>query len=150
MDAAQAIKTCLRKSFQFSGRASRSEYWWFMGFIALAVAIVAAIPMERNGKFILMAILFLPLAVPSLSAGCRRFQDAGRSRWLFIGLYVATLVTNAFSFDLQTVYYANVTTLQLIAFAVTWGIYLWSFNILIDNSTRGTNPYGPNPLEASK
>ena len=30
-----AIRTCLRKYFTFSGRASRSEYWWF----ALAVIV---------------------------------------------------------------------------------------------------------------
>lgn len=150
MDAAQAIRTCLRKSFQFSGRASRSEYWWFMGFIALTVCIVAAIPMERNGKLILMAILFLPLALTSLSAGCRRFQDTGRSRWLFIGLYVTTSIIGVFSFDMTTVYYADVTTFQLIAFAASWAITLWSFSILIDNPTRGSNQYGPNPLEASK
>lgn len=150
MDAAQAIRTCLTKSLQFSGRASRSEYWWFAGFVALAFTVATAIPMERNGKLILIAILFLPLAVPSLSAGCRRFQDSGRSRWLFIGLCATTLVTGAFSFDLPTVYYADVTSLQLIAFAVTWGINLWSFSILIDNPMRGPNQYGPNPLEASK
>ena len=28
-----AIKTCLAKSFQFSGRASRSEFWWFASFL---------------------------------------------------------------------------------------------------------------------
>lgn len=28
-----AIQTCLAKSFQFSGRASRSEFWWFACFL---------------------------------------------------------------------------------------------------------------------
>ena len=36
----QAIKTCLSKSFKFSGRASRSEFWWFVLFIALITLFI--------------------------------------------------------------------------------------------------------------
>lgn len=30
MDFVTAVKTCLKKYFDFSGRARRSEFWWFM------------------------------------------------------------------------------------------------------------------------
>ncbi|WP_342076667.1 DUF805 domain-containing protein [Yoonia sp. SS1-5] len=33
MGPADAIKTCLAKSFQFKGRASRSEFWWYGGLL---------------------------------------------------------------------------------------------------------------------
>ncbi len=40
MGPVQAIKTCLAKSFKFSGRASRSEFWWFVLFIAVITLFI--------------------------------------------------------------------------------------------------------------
>ena len=37
-----AIRTCFSKYFTFSGRASRSEYWWFFLFLILP-SLVATI-----------------------------------------------------------------------------------------------------------
>ncbi|MFQ1699304.1 DUF805 domain-containing protein [Loktanella agnita] len=34
MGPTQAIRTCLAKSFQFKGRASQAEFWWFAGALA--------------------------------------------------------------------------------------------------------------------
>ena len=35
MSFTEAIKTCFRKYIDFSGRASRSEYWWFILFTVI-------------------------------------------------------------------------------------------------------------------
>lgn len=35
MGPAQAIWTCLRRSFQFKGRSSRPEFWWYAAFAGL-------------------------------------------------------------------------------------------------------------------
>jgi uncharacterized membrane protein YhaH (DUF805 family) len=43
MGPAQAIRTGLAKSFQISGRASRSEFWWFAVFCAFAGFFAAAL-----------------------------------------------------------------------------------------------------------
>lgn len=43
MGFVEAIKTCLAKYFVFSGRAARSEYWWFVLFVVLVVGGVAGI-----------------------------------------------------------------------------------------------------------
>ncbi|MCL5741540.1 MAG: DUF805 domain-containing protein, partial [Betaproteobacteria bacterium] len=37
MDFVQAIKSCLGQYATFSGRASRSEYWWFFLFQVLVM-----------------------------------------------------------------------------------------------------------------
>ncbi|RZI97885.1 MAG: DUF805 domain-containing protein, partial [Rubrivivax sp.] len=42
MNFQDAVKTCLTKYVDFSGRASRPEYWWFALFI-FAVSIVLAL-----------------------------------------------------------------------------------------------------------
>ncbi|HYD76789.1 DUF805 domain-containing protein [Ramlibacter sp.] len=76
MDFVEAIKTCLRKYATFEGRASRSEYWWFvLGYLLVSVA--ASIVSE-----LLNALVGLALLLPSLAVGARRLHDIGKSGWL--------------------------------------------------------------------
>lgn len=42
MGFVEAVKTCFRKYFKFSGRARRSEFWWFTLFVTL-VSIVLGV-----------------------------------------------------------------------------------------------------------
>ena len=39
MGFVDAIKTCLAKFFVFSGRAVRSEYWWFVLFVVVVSVV---------------------------------------------------------------------------------------------------------------
>ncbi|MBO5676531.1 MAG: DUF805 domain-containing protein [Bacteroidaceae bacterium] len=71
MTFGQSIKTCFSKYVTFSGRATRSEYWWF----ALLCFIVGCIPVVN----LLSILLFLP----ALAVGVRRMHDIGKS-----GLFV--------------------------------------------------------------
>jgi uncharacterized membrane protein YhaH (DUF805 family) len=83
----ESVRICLAKYADFSGTASRSEYWWFVMFLGLAgavasVATPASLPAGSLGTVFLIAT-FLPL----LAAGARRLHDTGRSGWLqLIGL----------------------------------------------------------------
>jgi uncharacterized membrane protein YhaH (DUF805 family) len=81
MNFQQAIQTCFSKYVDFSGRGSRSEYWWFV----LAYVIVAVVAGFIHEIVYLVAILAFLL--PLLSAGARRLHDIGKSGWwLLIGL----------------------------------------------------------------
>jgi len=69
-----AIKSVLSKYATFSGRARRSEYWFFVLFCILW----GWIP-------IVNIILLLVFLIPSLAVAVRRLHDIGRSGWwLFI------------------------------------------------------------------
>lgn len=71
-----AIKSVLSKYATFSGRAPRSEYWWWILFVILW----AWIPIVN----IVLALVFL---LPSLAVQVRRLHDIGRSGWWwFIGM----------------------------------------------------------------
>ncbi len=77
----QAIRTCLAKYATFTGRASRSEFWWFTLFQVLAVVVAAAI-YRHLGTLVMLALL-----VPSVAVGARRLHDIGKSgMFLLIGL----------------------------------------------------------------
>lgn len=80
------VKRALRRSFDFSGRAPRPEYWWLilLSAVVLAVAIALDGLVMPAGKeslepfTILWGVLFL---VPTLSAMVRRNHDIGQSGW---------------------------------------------------------------------
>lgn len=83
MNFSTAISTCLSKYATFSGRASRSEYWWFYLFTVLmtwGATIVGALVMEDGGDA-LSGLVTLAFLVPTLAAGSRRLHDTGRSGW---------------------------------------------------------------------
>jgi uncharacterized membrane protein YhaH (DUF805 family) len=83
----------------FSGRASRSEYWW-MALISLTVAIVTtSIDVVTNGGFaearatatgvgdLLSYAWGLATVVPTVALGVRRLHDTNRSgNWILLGL----------------------------------------------------------------
>lgn len=71
----EAVRLGFLNYADFSGVASRSEYWWFLGFALLicsAATVVAEIAYQIAGLIFLM---------PIVSVGSRRLNDAGYSGW---------------------------------------------------------------------
>jgi len=93
MGFAEAVKTCLQKYVGFSGRARRSEYWWFALF-GLIVSIVADLidtmlgtMSEDTNVGVVGGIAGLALLLPSIAVAIRRLHDTSRSGWwILIGL----------------------------------------------------------------
>ena len=86
MSFTDSVTVCLRKYADFSGRARRSELWYFVLFLLLldlGLSVVdAAFGMDWGSGFgPLSTIAGLALLVPSLSVGARRLHDTGRSGW---------------------------------------------------------------------
>ena len=96
MTFSQAVSSVLLNKYAtFSGRARRSEYWWWYLFVTI-VFVVAGI-LDRavgltysdttvGGGWIatIAGIVFL---IPNLAVSVRRLHDTGRSGWwLLIGL----------------------------------------------------------------
>jgi DNA-binding CsgD family transcriptional regulator len=84
----EAIRVCFVKYAEFNGRASRSEFWWFMLFVLLAAAALTYLN-EVLGQIFLIGTL-----LPILAAGTRRLRDSGKSGWwqLFLLAPVGGLV----------------------------------------------------------
>ncbi len=99
MTFSNAIKICLRDYVDFSGRASRSEYWWFQLGVFLIVLIlplmIAGIVFWSTDIFtalivyyILAGMFSLFLIIPSLAVAVRRLHDIGRSGWWYFITFV--------------------------------------------------------------
>ena len=102
MNFIQSISTCMRKYVTFSGRATRSEFWWFYLFTVLVNLVATSqassfVPTLLDGQdmtenessyflnnfffLYLSTITSLILLLPSLAVAVRRLHDVGRSGW---------------------------------------------------------------------
>ena len=96
MNFVESIQTCYKKFFDFSGRASKSEYWWFQ----LYNAIIYLLTFVFQGDLtLLFSILIIVNIIPIWTAAVRRVHDSDKSGWMvlisvipIIGLYVIVLL----------------------------------------------------------
>lgn len=76
---------CLKNYANFTGRARRKEYWFFVlsqFILVFAATIIDSIFFGSPALF--YAIVVLGLFVPSLSVAVRRMHDIGKSGWLLL------------------------------------------------------------------
>jgi uncharacterized membrane protein YhaH (DUF805 family) len=78
-----AIKSAFSQYATFSGRASRSEFWFFYLFLVIASFIAASIDalVLNNQNSYLTLILFLATLIPLIAITTRRLHDTDRSGW---------------------------------------------------------------------
>lgn len=85
MTFSHAIHTGFRKYGDFLGRASRSEFWWWVLFTTLAGAAISAIPLwtlslpdgTMSSGPTLSGFWSIAVLLPSLAVAVRRLRDAG-------------------------------------------------------------------------
>ena len=131
MNFQTAVRTCLSKYATFSGRAIRSEYWYFVLFNFLGQILLGIIDgilfdtgsMMHGTGFLsfqseggpLSGLFSLAILLPSIAVGVRRLHDIGKSGWWLL-----------------------LILLPLIGFLVL----LYFF---VQPSEPGANRYGPGP-----
>ena len=83
MDIQTSIKTCFIKYAIFSGRASRSEYWFFFLFSIICSLVIKIIEVNiyYTDQETLSRIFIVIILIPQLAVGCRRLHDTNKSGW---------------------------------------------------------------------
>ena len=82
MSFLESVRSVLTKYATFSGRACRSEYWWFFLFYALVGIVAGLLDSTLGSEVGLVGVLSsLALFLPSLAVTARRLHDAGWSGW---------------------------------------------------------------------
>lgn len=87
MTFGQAIASGFQNYVTFSGRAARSEYWYWVLFVILVSIATYALdavifPDSETGPINLLA--GLALFLPGLAVGIRRLHDLDRTGWWFL------------------------------------------------------------------
>lgn len=97
MTFGQSIKTCFSKYVTFSGRAARSEFWWFALFVFGGQIVLSWIDIALFGTTevgpgsfsgatdtpILSGIFGLATLLPMISVAVRRLHDRDKSGWWY-------------------------------------------------------------------
>lgn len=99
MTFSESIKTCLSKFVTWKGRASRSEYWYFILFAVICYIAAAVIDgvlgttismtnpatgeEQSLGYGYVYMLTAMALLLPSLAAMVRRLHDTNRSGWWY-------------------------------------------------------------------
>ncbi|OUW14522.1 MAG: hypothetical protein CBD24_01575 [Euryarchaeota archaeon TMED164] len=95
-----ALTTVFRNKYAtFSGRASRSEYWWaYLGYFVIATvlqifALVGGIILIDAGELALLPTLIalvgiFALIIPTIAVSVRRMHDTGKSGWMLLILII--------------------------------------------------------------
>jgi uncharacterized membrane protein YhaH (DUF805 family) len=87
MTFSAAVRSAFANYARFSGRTSRSEFWWF--FLALALASIAAMIIAVSADVLwLYYVLVLPFVLPLIAVAVRRLHDTGRSGWWYLVIVV--------------------------------------------------------------
>jgi uncharacterized membrane protein YhaH (DUF805 family) len=162
MTFTQAIPSVLTSYATFSGRARRSEYWWFYLFTILVGIATSVIDAVLNTAFdneigIVGALTSLALLVPTLAVTARRLHDTGRTGWWMllpaiplvatIVVAIAAVFSVLFSSDAggNPALAVIVLLVACVLFTLTACITLIVFLCL--DSHPGPNKYGPSPKQ---
>ena len=102
MNFIESIQTCYKKTFNFKGRASKSEFWWF--YLYDAIIYVASEMTLKTDSYdnliysdgtislgLILTILFLINFIPAAAVGVRRLHDTNRSGWWYL-LFIIPLI----------------------------------------------------------
>jgi uncharacterized membrane protein YhaH (DUF805 family) len=90
MNFIEAVQSCFRNYVGFSGRAARSEYWYWVLFailVDIATNLIDA-GIGSTGHFGVVSIVAgLILLLPGIAVSARRLHDRDKSGWfLLLGL----------------------------------------------------------------
>ena len=81
-----AVKLFFKNYFNFTGRASRSEYWWaYLAFVIVSLVIMIAeglaMGIDYAGSGVASNLFTFATLVGWLSLNARRLQDRGHTGW---------------------------------------------------------------------
>ncbi len=140
MGFTEAVRTGFKAKYAtFSGRASRSEYWWFylayvlatIAFLIVVLSIITSATSFDEGisstPFIIIIVvgglLMIAAFLPAIAIQVRRFHDRNISGWWYLALFIGSMIP----------YVGFLASIAILVISVLPG-------------TEGPNKFGPDPL----
>ena len=109
-----------KKYAVFKGRASRSEYWYFVLFnIIISIILLVICKLIGDQKNILRTVYGLAVMLPGIGLAMRRMHDINKSGWWIL-----------------------INLIPLLGL-------IWFIVFACRDSQPGDNKYGPNPKEVA-
>ena len=158
MGPIQAVKTCFLKYFDFSSRASRSEFWWWTLFVFVGGAVTAILDVmifgiEKSGaEFVEVGVIDgifnVATVVPSVAVAVRRLHDANWTGWWILAQLILTIALLPLALA-DAAGDPNGFSVLLIVCSFAWTVLFLTILVrMFMPGNEGTNRFGPNPLAA--
>lgn len=158
MNFKAAICSGFNRWLDFSGRSSRSEFWYFAwllpSLVTLSIATAQNVMEHYTGYIIgglgwvLNFSIVLPFALAALSASIRRLHDVNKSGWLIFWVLIFSIVLPwalaLLSASMRDVNQSGLLVLLMIIPNIGALILI---SIQIQKGTDGNNRYGADPLQ---
>lgn len=84
MSFVDAIKSVFSQYANFSGRARRSEYWYYVLCYAIISIVVNLLSQASSVFAIIGTVVGLALICPTVAVEIRRLHDIGKSGWYLL------------------------------------------------------------------
>ncbi len=126
MNFIESVQTCLlEKYWKFSGRAQRSEFWWFYLLVFVFLVVDAISDNFANASssailYLISLVIKLLLVLPTIAATVRRLHDTDKSGWLY-GIFFIPII----------------------------GFFILMYLCAV-KGTPGPNQFGPDPLTSEQ
>jgi len=88
MNFGEAIASGFSNYVNFSSRAARSEYWYWVLFNVLAQVVTGIIDNAVIGMSLTTAIFSLAVLLPGIAVAARRLHDVDRTGWWLLLAFV--------------------------------------------------------------
>ena len=93
------VTQSLKRYADFNGRASRQEFWTFLGFVIVVQALAGFVGLLFGVGPLLSGLVGLLLIIPQLAVAVRRLHDVGKSgSELFLPCVMFLALPLAFAF----------------------------------------------------
>ena len=140
MEFGESIKVCFNKFAEFTGRARRSEYWWFYLFAQLVGSVTCGI-----GSLVCF--------IPMMAVTVRRLHDTGRSGWwyflpliiMLVGMCIFIPLVIAGDINKNDLMTGTGAVIYLVSLLAVLAISIVLLVFCCQDSHRGENKYGPSP-----
>ena len=144
MDFKDSIKTCLKEKYaSFSGRASRSEFWFFYLFGIAVYGICILLAVTISFKFLwVLGIFALGVFIPALEVTWRRLHDINKSGMYFflpVPFAIIEVILNSLSSSRET----N-ESISILFILVDLGVMLYLLILYCTDGDKKNNRFGKN------
>ena len=136
----ETVKVCFKKYFDFKGRASRSEYWYFILFIFLGYGAGFLLMLITPVLAWLLGIFFIAIIIPAIAVTARRLHDINKSGWFQAIPVPPGIIEGVFAASRNTAG-------ELIFLIIGLGCYIYLLVLYCTAGDSKQNRFGKNPLK---
>ena len=170
MTIQESVKTCIRKYADFTGRATRAEFWWWVlatTIVSMAFSAVDSFINAVTSSYFfspLSSIFGLAILLPNLAVTARRLHDTGKSGWwqlVWVVVAILAIVPAIMGVIAGLAgffsggqgwdnWWSNLSWIPivvgvLVTFLIWLGIFIWWLVWMVKQGQSGSNHYGPDP-----